>query len=200
MAGSIAKLSTWFIRFLQLCFAIIATGVFAWFVHETRDAGLPTLREEVVPLVFSVLAMVFTFFSIFTLLFLSRTMIYAAAFLDLVIFAGYLASAGVYKDNFHVHWWENPLYGYIVYGRELQGESPHGDLTSALVKLGAALIIMQIILFFFTMLLSFWVAKETHDVAHGTGTGNEATYVGNEKRGLFGRRRAGPATTNTSAV
>ena len=70
-------------------------------------------------------------------------LLYLAAFLDFVIFVGYCASAGVYHDNFHLHWYENPLYGYLVGGRLANGWNSYSNRINALVKLGGAIIIMQ---------------------------------------------------------
>jgi len=176
------KFSIWAVRFFQLCFAIILTGVLAWFVHECHSNGFATLRQITVPLAFSVLAIFVTFFSIISICFLGRTLQYVAAALDILIFAGYLASAVLYRHNYHALGYNNQLRNYLIaartYGRQ---DSDHIRITN-LVRLCAALIIIQVILFFITMILSVLAARSK------TNSVDNHAHVGTEKRSRFGRR------------
>jgi len=173
------KFSIWAVRFFQLCFAIILTGVFAWFLHECRSNHFATLHQISVPLAFSVLAMFVCFFSIISICFLGRTLQWVAAILDIFIFAGYLASAVLYRHNYHILGYNNELRNYLIAARTYRGQdSDHIRITN-LVRLGAALIIIQVILFFITMILSVLAARSKSN-ADGHAVG--------EKRSRFGRR------------
>lgn len=183
-----SKTLIWIIRFLQLCFGIILLGVFAWFTRQIHRDGYSNPRQVSVPLAFSALAVVISFFSIIAVCFLSRSLQWVAAALDVLTFAGYLASAILYRHNYHILGYKNQLRNFLINLREYAGKnSAHIRITN-LVRLGAALIIIQVILFFITMLLSILAAKakDRDTVVDSRG----------EKR-FFGRRRAGATVHST---
>src|SRR4051812_36398569 len=103
MLSGAARIATWLIRLLQLFFAIILMGITAWMVDQYRDGHYKVLREVILPLIASVLAIVVTFFSIAAVFFLGPTMQLVAAFFDFVIFVLYLTSAGLLRHNYHGH-------------------------------------------------------------------------------------------------
>jgi hypothetical protein len=163
MLSGAAKISTWVIRLLQFFFAVILVGICSYMIDQYRDGHFHVVREVILPEVASVLAMVVTFFSIFAVFFLGRTLQYLAAFLDFVIFVLYLASAGLLRHNFHAHRDRNPLYRSLVFVRAAQGEDPDHHLQAGLVRLLVACVVIQIFLFFITTLLGAFVASRSDD-------------------------------------
>jgi len=157
--GGIAKVATWLTRLFQLFFAIILVGILSYMVHEFRHFHVKTPREVIVPEVFSVLAMVITGFSILAVFFLGYTLQLVAAFFDLVLFAGYLASSILLRHNYHRHARWDTLRNALISIRLAQGENRRPARTTGLVKLAVALCVIQTILFFFTTILSVLVAR-----------------------------------------
>jgi len=189
IGSTISKFGIWAIRFLQFAFAVILTGVFGWFHHELSKARYPSINAVDVPLGFSVAAIVFTTFSIITICCLKGALQIFSAIADFVLFVGYIASAILYRQNYHIRCSRNPLSVFLVYTRENSGNfATDGEFRNCtLVKLGAALLIIQIILFFISMIISFFLSRR-NDAAGQTAT------VGGKRR--FGFRRRG----HTSAV
>ncbi|KAI5807738.1 hypothetical protein DFH27DRAFT_608506 [Peziza echinospora] len=194
MVATATKASIWAIRFFQWSFAVVLMGVTAYLIHEFReiDEGLSSHspRELVVPLVFSVLAIIFTSFAIIGLFFLNHMMQIASAILDFILFVGYLASAGLNRYNYHVRGHKNELWNKIVGGRVAAGLSPRRLRNDGLVRLLAALVAIQLILFFFTMLLQVLAAKKYRDT-HTSTTGP----VVREKTSPFNRFSRNSAST-----
>lgn len=79
------------------------------------------------------------------------------------IFVGYIASAALLRHNFHAHSERNPLSNTLIIIRESAFDSGRVSLNHSLVKLLVALVVIQIILFFFTTLLSAFVASRSGD-------------------------------------
>jgi len=184
MIAKFAKASIWVLRFFQWTFAIIILAVAADLIHQFHRFGALAPRETTVPLAFSVIALIFTSISIAGLFFLDAIMQLVSTFFDFVLWVGYLASAGLLRHNYHVRRRNNWLWQKLYLGRVDAGESPHSFRNSSLVRLLAALVIIQVILFFTTMLLQLWVAKKCHDQQRtsekrtsqstaGTGTGTD---------------------------
>ncbi|KAL7270171.1 hypothetical protein RUND412_007130 [Rhizina undulata] len=169
VARTLDKIATWVVRLFQLFFAIILMGVLSYMVHEFHKFGFHAPREVVVPEVFSVLAIVVTFFSLVAICFLGYTLQLVAAFLDFVIFVGYLASAALLRHNYHVRNSRNPLRNELINLRLLNGYDGRRVRTDGLVKLLVALVVIQTILFFITTLLSTMVAmKDKRERGGGT--------------------------------
>ncbi|KAH8150786.1 uncharacterized protein LAJ45_04967 [Morchella importuna] len=175
MAAGIAKTITWLIRTLQFLFAIILVGIISYMIHEYREfrdfrhhlgiknPGFKPPRELIVPEVFSVLAILFTAFSIMAVCFLGYTLQLLAAFLDFVLWVGYLTSAGLLRHNYHVRSSRNPLRNTITDMRQERGMNRHEHRIGGIVRLLVALVLIQLFLFTFTTFLSMWVAKRDRD-------------------------------------
>ena len=148
MVATVTKASIWAIRFFQWSFAVILLGVTSYLIHEfwEIDDGLSSHspRELVVPLVFSVLAIIFTTFSIIGLFFLHYKMQLVSAFLDFVLWVGYLTSAGLNRYNYHARGRYNELWQKVVRGRMSAGLPPRRLRNDGLVKLLAALVVIQL--------------------------------------------------------
>lgn len=164
----IAKILIWLVRLLQLLLAIILMGTTAYMVHQFREHHFKVLREVVVPLVASVLGIIVTIFSIATIFFTHHLAILLAAFLDFVIFVLYLTSAGLLRHNFHVDSDKNPLRNDLSLIRLANDETPRWHLHGGLVKLLVGFVVIQIILFFVTTLLSLFAAKKREPTARTT--------------------------------
>ncbi|KAL7275506.1 hypothetical protein RUND412_001547 [Rhizina undulata] len=88
-------------------------------------------------------AIVVAFFSIVAICFLGYTLQLVAAFLDFVIFVGYLASAALLRHNYHVRNSRNPLRNELINLRLLNGYDGRYVRTDGLVKLLVALVVIQ---------------------------------------------------------
>ncbi|KAF8421852.1 hypothetical protein EV426DRAFT_575572 [Tirmania nivea] len=163
MLAPLAKTTIWILRFFQWSFAVIIMAVTAYFIHQFRSFSFHSPRETVVPLIFSILAIIFTTFSIIGLYFLSFQTQLLSTFLDIILWVGYLASAGLLRRNYHIRGRNNQLWQRLYYGRTSIGQRPHGFKANVLLKLLTALVVIQVIFFFFTMLLQLWVAKKNRD-------------------------------------
>ncbi|EPS35265.1 hypothetical protein H072_11421 [Dactylellina haptotyla CBS 200.50] len=183
LGSSITKFGIWGIRFFQLAFAIILTGAFAWFHHEISRAHYSSVNAVDVPLGFSVAAIVFTTFSLITICCLKGALQIFSAIADFALFVGYLASAILYRHNYHARCARNPLAVFLVYTRDASGQRTDGSFRNCnLVRLCAALLIIQIILFFLSMIISFFLARRGNNAG-------EPVVVGEKRRfGGFGRR------------
>jgi len=164
----IAKILIWLIRLLQLLLAIILMGTTAYMVHQFREHHLKVVREVVVPLVASVLGIFVTTFSIATVFFTHYAAILLAAFFDFVIFVLYLTSAGLLRHNFHVDSDKNPLRESLSLARLFDDETPRWHLHGGLVKLLVGFVVIQIILFFVTTLLSLFAASKREPTTRTT--------------------------------
>ncbi|PWW74521.1 hypothetical protein C7212DRAFT_327006, partial [Tuber magnatum] len=143
------------IRFFQLLFAVILVGVLSYMVDQFRDFGFGGVpREVVTPEVFSVLAIPFTSFAILAALSLDSTAQIIATLLDFVLFVGYVTSAGLLRHNFHRHSDENPLRASLGVIRTAHGIDGREDRNGRLVRLVAGLVLIQLILYFITTILS----------------------------------------------
>ncbi|KAF3915628.1 hypothetical protein ABW21_db0208576 [Orbilia brochopaga] len=185
LGSGISKFFIWGLRFLQFAFACILTGSFAWFHHEISKAGYESINAVDVPLGFSVAAIFFTAFSIITVCCLHGTLQLLSAIADFCLFIGYIASAILYRHNFHIHCARNPLSVFLVYTRDSSGRFiTSGEFRNcSLVKLCAALLIIQIIFFFITMIVSALLARRRDGVA------GEPAVHGEKRR--YGMRRSG---------
>jgi len=162
VARGIAGTVTWGIRFFQLLFAVILVGALSYMVDQFRDFGFGGVpREVVTPEVFSVLAIPFTTFAILAVLFLDGTAQIVATFFDFVLFVGYLTSAGLLRHNFHRHSGENPLRAALIDIRTAHGINGREDHNGGLVRLVAGLVVIQLILFFITTILSLLVVRRS---------------------------------------
>jgi len=164
----IAKILTWLIRLIQLLLAIILMGVTAYMVHQFREHHFKVLSEVVVPLVASVLGILVTIFSIATIFFTHHVAILLAAFFDFVIFVLYLTSAGLLRHNFHVESHKNPLRNSLDFVRVVSDENPRTHLNGGLVKVLVGFVVIQIILFFITTILSLFEARRREPTTRTT--------------------------------
>ncbi|KAF3176190.1 hypothetical protein TWF788_008071 [Orbilia oligospora] len=171
------------LRLLEFIFAVILVGIFAWFHSQMKRAGYFSYYVSDVPLGFSVAALVLTVLASFSHLFLHNDANTLIAILDSFLFIGYFASCIVYRQNFYVSCYRNVLVRvFATVG------SPHCNT----VRTGAALLVLQTILFFVTTILSFALARRHQVVNNATGVHEEKSRFG------FGRRtRAQPAPTQT---
>lgn len=199
MVATATKASIWAMRFLQWSFAVVLLGITSFMIHEFREidegASQRGPRELVVPLVFSILAVLFTTFSIIALFFLNHKMQLLSAFLDFVLWVGYLTSAGLNRHNYHIRGRKNQLWQKIVGGRQAAGLSQRRLRNDGLVKLLAALVIIQLVLFFITMLLQLLAARKYKDTA-------VTRNAHNEKASPFARfsRHSGSTTSGAPVV
>ncbi|KAJ6263800.1 hypothetical protein Dda_2372 [Drechslerella dactyloides] len=177
-SGSI-KSALWAVRFLQFIFAVILTGIFSWFHNRIYRAGYYPYESTDVPLGFSVAAIFIVGLSIFTHLSLGPDSQIVISLLDTALFIGYIASAIVYRHNFNANCGRNALVRVF---RSI------GKNNCNTVRLGAALLILQILLFFISMILSHRLADRRHTATTVPGV--------HEEKGRFGfgrRRQAQPA-------
>ncbi|KAK6362367.1 hypothetical protein TWF730_006059 [Orbilia blumenaviensis] len=183
VGSTVSKFGTWGLRFFQFAFAIILTGIFAWFHHQIKKARYTSINAVDVPLGFSVVAIVFTTFSIITICCLKGALQLLSAVADFVLFAGYIASAVLFRHNYHIRCSRNPLAVFLVYTRESSGRFvTSGEFRNCnLVRLAAALLIIQIILFFLTMIISLSLSRKRN-------VAGEPVVVGEKRRFGFGRR------------
>lgn len=105
-----------------------------------------------------------------------------AASIDFVVFTLYVTSIGLLAENFNADHDKRPLVRSLSDFRAAHGLETRESLTNRLVSLLDALVIIQIILFFYSMLFSAWVAwretkhrKEDLRMARG----NEKNLVSN---------------------
>jgi len=192
MSTPTSRFGIWVFRFFQFCFAVTLTGVFAYFHERISHTQYGPLYQVDVPLGFSVTAIFFTAAYIITIVSVSSAIDWFYVFIDFALWVGYLASSILYRHNFHFRCNRNELY-YFSSGNINGGIWVDLDrgVNCSLIRLGAALIIIQIILFFCTMLLSTYVAVEKKKAPAG-----EPTPVG-EKRRIFGKRRPGQTIDST---
>lgn len=87
--------------------------------------------------------MVITGFSILAVFFLGYTLQLVAAFFDLVLFAGYLASSILLRHNYHSHARRDTLRNALISIRVAHGENGRPARTTGLVKLLVALCVIQ---------------------------------------------------------
>lgn len=176
-SGSI-KTSLWAVRALQLIFAIILTGIFAWFHNRLSHAGSNRYDFTDVPLGFSVAAIIVTIIAIFTHFFLSDDSQIIIVILDFLLFVGFIASAVVYRHNYSAKCGNNQLVRVF---------SSLGSGSCNTVRLAAALLILQILLFFASTILSDRLGRRRHSAATTSGVREEKGRFG------FGRSRQRPA-------
>lgn len=153
MAVTIPKTFLYALRILQALFALILIGVTAYMVHEYRTYSLietPPLIS--LPLSTSIFAFIFAFAGLFILPL-------ATALLDFCIFVLYLASAILLRHNYHTHNEHNPLWNALVAIRSAVGEDPRRSRHGGLVKMLAAGVVIQIFMFFTTMVIAALVAR-----------------------------------------
>ncbi|KAF3925941.1 hypothetical protein ABW20_dc0106104 [Dactylellina cionopaga] len=183
IGSAISKSGIWVIRFFQFAFAVILVGVFAWFHHEISKARYTSINAVDVPLGFSAAAALFTTLYILTVCCVRGGYQVFFAIVDFGLFVGYIASAILYRHNYHIRCARNPLAVFLVYTRDSSGRFiTSGKFRNCnLVRLAAALLVIQTILFFISMIVSVVLAR-----SRGTAAG-EPVVVGEKRR--FGFRR-----------
>jgi len=82
-------------------------------------------------------------FSILAVFFLGYTLQLVAAFFDLALFAGYLASSILLRHNYHSHSRRDTLRNALIAVRLAHGDSGRPVRTTGLVKLLVALCVIQ---------------------------------------------------------
>lgn len=158
LAKSIIKITTWILRLFQNVFALILIGVCGYMLHQFNQFHFLNPQEVVVPMLFSCIALVVSFFSLIAICCLPYTLQILAAFFDFAILSGFITSAVLLANNFHADDKLNPLRNWLIYIRLVNHQSDRHRRSSALVKLLDACVILMIILFFFTTLLSVCLA------------------------------------------
>jgi hypothetical protein len=76
--------------------------------------------------------------------FLGYTLQLLAAFLDFVLWVGYLTSASLLRHNYHVRSSRNPLRNTITDMRAERGMNRHEHRIGGLVRLLVALVLIQL--------------------------------------------------------
>ncbi|KAK6514578.1 hypothetical protein TWF281_004776 [Arthrobotrys megalospora] len=158
------------LRFFEFAFAVTLTGVCAWFHDRAAAAHFYNLYKVDVPLGFSVAAIWISAMATITYIFHSAGSQVILGVLDWVLFGGYIASAVVYSQ-FSSKCNSNRLVVVI---------QSVGDTSCGTVRLAAAFIIIQILLFLCTAILSWHLASRLHATRAGPGA---------QDRGLFGSRK-----------
>ncbi|KAK6340112.1 hypothetical protein TWF730_001883 [Orbilia blumenaviensis] len=167
------KSGLWAIRFFQFIFAVVLVGILSWFHHRLSKAGYFRFDSVDVPLGFSVAALVISAVATATHLFFhddSQTLI---ALFDFLIFVGYFASCIVYRHNFNANCGENLLVRVF---RTI------GSQHCNMVRLAAALLVLQTILFFLSTILSHRLSRRRQAIDSTAGVHEEKSRFG------FGRR------------
>ncbi|KAI5781937.1 hypothetical protein EDC01DRAFT_665420 [Geopyxis carbonaria] len=153
MAVTIPRTALYALRVLQALFALILIGVTAYMVHTYRTYSLletPPLIS--LPLSTSIFALLFAIAGLFI-----QPLVSAA--LDFCMFVLYLASAILLRHNYHTHNVHNPLWNALVAIRAGAGEDPRRSRHGGLVKMLAAGVVLQIFLFFVTMIIAALIAR-----------------------------------------
>ena len=144
MVATIPKTAIWAIRFVQWIFAVIILAVSSYFVHQFHIFFSRAPRETVVPLVFSVLAIIFTSAALIGLFFLNYAVQLLSAVLDFILWIGFLTSAGLLRHNYHILGRHNLLLLKLYYGRRSVLQPPHWFRNSSLVRLLAASVVIEV--------------------------------------------------------
>ncbi|TGZ76553.1 hypothetical protein EX30DRAFT_245186 [Ascodesmis nigricans] len=162
--AKISKCCTWILRIFQHITALVVLGVSAYMVdqfHKYGDFGIP--QECFVPLLFSIIALFVTTWSLIAICCLSVHLQILAALLDFIVLSGFVASAVILHANYHSDNRLNPLRNWLIIVRYRAGEeSLRISRSGALVKLLDAGVIILIFLFFFTTLLCFRIAVQDY--------------------------------------
>ncbi|KAK6496898.1 hypothetical protein TWF481_001878 [Arthrobotrys musiformis] len=165
------------LRLLEFIFAVILVGILSWDHQRMKTAGYFSFYVSDVALGFSVAALVLSVMASFAHLFFHSDANIFMGVLDAILFAGFIASCIVYRQNFHVTCNSNLLVRVF---RTIG--APH----CGVVRLGAALLILQTILFFCTTILTFALASRGRRL---TADNTNTPVVREEKRRFsFGRR------------
>lgn len=160
-------------RLLQFIFAVILIGIFAWSHRQMSRAGYFRYHIVDVPLGVSIAALVLTALATFTHLFLHNDSQNLIAFLDFCLFVGYLASCIVYRQNYKTSCGANLLVRVF-------GSIGSGHCNT--VRAGAALLVLQTILFFISMILSHLLSRRRQAVENTPGVHEESSRFGFGKR------------------
>ncbi|KAF3928700.1 hypothetical protein AA313_de0203563 [Arthrobotrys entomopaga] len=177
-SGSI-KTGLWAVRSLQLIFALILTGIFAWFHNRLYRGGFFPYEDTDVPLGFSVAAIFIVVLAIFSHFFLGPDSQIIISLLDSALFIGFFASCIVYRHNFNANCSKNTISTVI---------GATGGHACNTVRLGAALLVFQTILFFISMIMSHRLADRRRIATTHPGI--------REEKGRFGFGRRGPRHGN----
>ncbi|KAK6344700.1 hypothetical protein TWF718_006660 [Orbilia javanica] len=161
------------LRLLEFIFAVILVGVFSWDHATMKKAGYFSFYVSDVPLGFSVAALVLSVMAGFSHLFFHRDAQILFGVFDLFLFIGYIASCIVYRQNFHVTCGANVLVRVFA---------TVGSWHCGTVRLGAALLILQTILFFCTTLMTFALAGEHENVDSAAAARGEKSRFGLGRR------------------
>ncbi|RVD87038.1 uncharacterized protein DFL_005287 [Arthrobotrys flagrans] len=143
------------LRLLEFIFAVILIGVFSWMHRRMKTAGYFSYYVSDVPLGFSVAALVLSVIASFTHLFSHNDAQILIGVLDAIVFIGNVL-----------------VRVFATVG------SPH----CGTVRLGAALLVLQTILFFSTTIMTFALAGRRQAVDNTAGVREEKSRFG------FGRR------------
>ncbi|CCX10584.1 hypothetical protein FPQ18DRAFT_313280 [Pyronema domesticum] len=188
IAKTLAKTATWFLRMFQNIFALILIGTCGYMLHEFAKFGFRPPQEVVVPMLFSCIALVISFFSLLAICCLPYILQLIAAFFDFMVLSGYIACAVLLDKNYHSDDTKNQLWVWLVSIRRFNNETSLREKRSAgLVKLLVALVILQILLFFATTLLSFYLAMLKGEKVYERAAEREIEYEESEEMSRSGR-------------
>lgn len=148
------------IRFFQFAWGAILLGSAGWLLSQIRQTGVrPGDKGLIVTIAFSIPAVITGIVWLATRRRGNGPTYTAFGVLDAVHWIGYLAAAGLLRKNFNGPSIQNVLAQYIIGLRAGAGLNPHSSRVNGLVKLTVAGVVIQIILFFVTMVLSFHRAR-----------------------------------------
>lgn len=159
VVSGIAKITTWLLRLIQLSIALILLGITGYMTDQFRIFQTALPAAVLVPLLFSTFALFVSFWSLIAVCCLGYHLQLLAAMLDFAILSGFITSVVLLSDNFHVDSSRNWLVLWLVWIRERVGETPRVKRSGALVQALDACVVLMILLFFFTTLLSVLIAQ-----------------------------------------
>ncbi|KAK6541401.1 hypothetical protein TWF694_007213 [Orbilia ellipsospora] len=163
----------WIIRSFEMCFAIILTGIFAWFHDRLFKAGAFPFESTDVPLGFSAASFFVICIAGYASIFLEQKSQVLIGFLDFCLLGGYIASAIVYRHNFNSNCRENTLV--TVFNAEHEG----GCNT---VRLGAAMLILQILLYTASTIMAFAISRAPQPASREASVTSEKSLFGFRRR------------------
>ncbi|RPA72339.1 hypothetical protein BJ508DRAFT_75999 [Ascobolus immersus RN42] len=219
------------LRFLQFCSAVIILGSAGYLLKKAISGDHWHPRELILPLIFSALAIAFLIPSLFFGFLAKSKLTWAAiALMDFIIFVGYVASAGLLRRNFNGPGWQNELTSRIAGGRHIPGSDILGGRRfdgsiidghhigpgnnysrrgriSHLVKALSGFVVVNLILYFFTLLYSLYKAYRAHrsheaaiTTEKTTGAWNNRNLRGGDNRNSLASSDPNSSTTGITGI
>ncbi|EGX51454.1 hypothetical protein AOL_s00054g153 [Orbilia oligospora ATCC 24927] len=174
------------LRFFEFAFGASLVGVCAWLHDRLADARYYNLYRIDVTLGFSVAATFISALAALTYIFHSAGTQSVMGIFDVVLFAGYIASAVVFS-GFSAKCSSNRFVVVI---------QTVGSTSCGTVRLAAAGIIIQILLFLCTAILSFHLAERLHRRRAAEVVPSSQAH---EQKRWYGRKRSNPDDVRAEA-